>query len=466
MPYSHTTFGQLKTELSLRLYDANKVFWVDQELGLYIIEALRTFGLCSGFWRERGTFDTAPAAAFYDLRTALPTLLEPTVTDQDIILQLQYHLLETKATVSQSSWLGTEMFTFEDIWQGVQNRLNQFLADTGIVVQRSLQPVIAPPEGRQPLDQSIIDVRRVVWIGAPYFSYFVWLAREDELGMTMYSQLWSVNSDIPISWSIMAPPPLQLQLSPVPITDGQVELLTVNSVNLTPWAGPTVLGIPDALSPAIKWGALADLMGNDGVSRDPVRAEYAERRYREYVELARMLPVVIHGEINGVPLVTNALKDLDHFALNWENSQAPPTDLILAAPNLVAFYPVPDGIYSATCDVVRNAPIPASDGDYLQVGREQLDMILDYAEHLALYKCAGTEWHATDRNAESFIRQSLSYNERVAASARYAFTARGQSAVEKTLRSRRRPGATGVGALEGNQGQEAAPGQGLGVRRG
>src|SRR6516165_4272717 len=244
MPYSHTTFGQLKTELSLRLYDANKVFWVDQELGLYIIEALRTFGLCSGFWRERGTFDTAPAAAFYDLRTALPTLLEPTVTDQDIILQLQYHLLETKATVSQSSWLGTEMFTFEDIWQGVQNRLNQFLADTGIVVQRSLQPVIAPPEGRQPLDQSIIDVRRVVWIGAPYFSYFVWLAREDELGMTMYSQLWSVNSDIPISWSIMAPPPLQLQLSPVPITDGQVELLTVNSVNLTPWAGPTVLGIP------------------------------------------------------------------------------------------------------------------------------------------------------------------------------------------------------------------------------
>jgi len=207
-------------------------------------------------------------------------------------------------------------------------------------------------------------------------------------------------------------------------------------------------------------------MGNDGVSRDPVRAEYAERRYREYVELARMLPVVIHGEINGVPLVTNALKDLDHFALNWENAQAAPTDLILAAPNLVAFYPVPDGIYSATCDVVRNAPIPASDGDYLQVGREQLDMILDYAEHLALYKCAGTEWHATDRNAENFIRQSLSYNERVAASARYAFTARGQSAVEKTLRSRRRPGATGVGALEGNQGQEAAPGQGLGVRRG
>ena len=58
MPYSHTSMGQLKTELSLRLYDANKIFFVDQELGLYIQEALRTFALLSGFWRAMRLTET------------------------------------------------------------------------------------------------------------------------------------------------------------------------------------------------------------------------------------------------------------------------------------------------------------------------------------------------------------------------------------------------------------------------
>src|SRR5262245_42171276 len=223
--YTHTTFGALKTELSLRLWDQTKVFWVDAELGIHIQEALRTYGLCSGFWRERGTLTTSNMLGFYDINQQLLSgsgyPLRPTVTDRDIIRALEYHLLEP--TASQSPWQGTETFTYQDLAQAVQNRLNQFLADTGVVVRRSVIPVMSPPIGRQPLDQQTVDIRRAAWIGASPFDYYKLLWREDERALTAASRSWSVSAATPEAYSVLGPPPLQVQLAPVPLSDGQLE---------------------------------------------------------------------------------------------------------------------------------------------------------------------------------------------------------------------------------------------------
>jgi hypothetical protein len=452
MPYNFTTFGGLKTQLALRLQDAAQIYWLNAEMGLYLTESLRTFGLCSGFWRARGNVTTVANTAFYDIQQLLTDgsqfFLQPTVTDQAIIQQLQYMLLEP--AVSQTSWLGTEMFTYQDLANAVQNRLNQFLSDTGCVVNVSLVNVASPPIGRQQLDQKTVDVRRVAWIGSAPESYYTTLWREDERLLTAADQGWSVNPGAPEAYSIMAPPPLQLQIAPIPQSNGQLELLTVDSATLNPANGPTVLGIPDDLTPAIKWGALADLLGKDGEARDPVRAQYAEQRYQIYVTLARMLPVVIHSELNGVPLIPSTLQEMDASTPGWENITASPgnpvMDLILAAPNLIAISAVPDQAYSVTLDVVRKTPI-YNDGDNVQIGREQLDAILDYAEHLALFKVGGAEWHATERGAQNFMLQAITYNQRISAAARASVSAAVQSQRQKQAIPRRIPWGAGVGAL-------------------
>lgn len=459
--YSFITFAQLRAQLALHLQDTSNIFWTSTELGLHLTESLRMFGLCSGFWRARGNVTTAVNSAFYDIQTLLTDgttfFLQPTVTDQDIIQQLQYACLEPATT--GSTYSGTEMFTYQDLANAVQNRLNQFLADTGCVVNRSIVNVASPPIGRQVLDQKTIDVRRVAWQGSLPENYYTTLWREDERMITAADQGWSVNPGAPEAYSIMAPPPLQLQIAPIPQSNGTIELLTVDSVALDPANTATVLGIPDDLTPAIKWGALADLLGKDGIARDPIRAQSCEQRYRMVVTLARMLPVVIHAELNGVPLIPSTLQEMDASTPNWQNVTAGPgnpvQDLILAAPNLIAVAAIPDQVYSVTLDVVRKTPTYNA-ADPVQLGREQLDMILDYAEHLALFKVGGAEWHATERQAQNFMLQAITYNQRISAAARSSASAAIQSQRQKQAIPRRsQTTGVGVGALTSGSGSSS-----------
>ena len=447
MPYSHTTWINLQDRLAERLDDSNKVFWVAAELRVVLTEALRTFGLLTGFWRERGSVATTSGTAFYDLTTSLSSLVGPTVTDRDLIQAMQYHLLESAS--SQSAWGGTAMFTLNDLRYAIQRRRDQFLADTGCVVTRTLVDVASPTGGRQPLTDTIIDVRRAAWLGVSPFAYYTPLWREDERMLTAAGTGWSVDAATPECWSIMGSPPLLMQLAPVPIATGQLELLTVNSgAALDPATSATVLGVPDDLTPGVKWGALADLLSKDGPARDLPRAAYCEQRYQEYVALGRLLPVVVHAEINGVPTIPCVLQELESSTPNWENGTSTPADVALAAPNMIAVNPVPDGVYSVVLDVVRRTPTPSIDLDQVQVGREQLEAILDYAEHLALFKVHGAEWMSTRPQAENFLKQAVTYNQRLSASARAALPASMQSEREKAVRPRRVE-APGLGAMKG-----------------
>lgn len=443
MAYSHTTWSQLKTQLLSRLGDASGTFWTDTECGLYLTEALRTFGLLTAFWRQRASFTPQLNTAFYPLNTqstgspTLQSLLDFTVTDRDLIRLIQYHLLES--VTSQSIWPGTEMFTLDQLRYSIQRRRDQFLSDTGLLLTRSIINVSGPPIGRETLDDSIIDVRRVAWIDAVE-GYYQTMWREDERTLTLADSNWNVNPSTPIAYSILAPPPLTLQLAPPPISSGQLELITVNSgPSLDPANSATILGIPDDLTPAIKWGALSDLLSIDGPSRDPSRAQFAEQRYQQYVQLTRLLSLVVHSELNGVSTIPDTLFSLDAAVENWQNQTGPPSCLILCGWNLAALYPVPDSSinYSVTLDVIQKAPIPTLNSDFIQLGREQLDSILDYATHLALFKISGPEFTSSQQQADQFLKQCITYNQRLSASARYIITPKESSQRQKDYHPRR-----------------------------
>ena len=90
-------------------------------------------------------------------------------------------------------------------------------------------------------------------------------------------------------------------------------------------------------------------------------------------------------------------------------------------------------IDTISVDLVRNAPIPANDSAYVQLGREELDAVLDYAQHLAAFKQGGQEFQATMKHYSNFRRLALVRNQRLAAVLRSA----AQPIFDKTWRFER-----------------------------
>lgn len=442
MPFTHTFFADLKSALLRRLNDASAVFWTNtgtfKEIELYLHESMRTWGALTGFWRDRATFPTIANQLFYDLPLVLtPAHRAYTLKDQDLVAILQYHLLEP---LNVTGYSGTEMFSAQIIQDAIQRRLNQFLSETGVVLTETSKVVSGGGNGRVPLPDQTIDVRRAAWktaaVPGPSVRSIVW--REDEWGLNAFSPNWNISPATPSVFSVLAPPPVTLQLAAPPITSGTLEMLVVQTgTPIDPSTG-VLLNIPDDLAWVVKWGALADLLGREGQSRDPSRADYCESRWRQGVEIARLYTSVVQVEINGVAARVDSLFDLDTNVPGWMSAApAKPNIVAMAGMNLVGLSPVPDAIYSITADVVRNAPVPVAEGDSVELGREELDVILDYAVHLASFKQGGAEFAATISHYERMFRQAAIYNDKLRAVSNFLET-EGDRAVRETRHRLRR----------------------------
>lgn len=435
------TLGDLNSALLTRLGDAD-AFWPSAERVLYLQEALRTWNATAQFYRDRSVFQTVAGTAFYDLSTKLPALLGRTITDTAIVELIEYHLIEPP---TPAAWTGTDQFTLAAVTGAVERRRDQFLLETGIVLTHPAPTVSAPGTGRVALDGQVIDVRRAAWKSATGTYTHLW--RDDEHNLNAYARGWSVNPDTPAVYSMIATPPWRMQIAPVPADVGELDLLTVQiGATLNPAAG-VLLGVPDDFAWVVKWGALADLLGEDGPARDTARAAYCETRWREGISLARLAAGVIQAEINGSPVFPCSVNDLDAGYPGWQTSSGAPDVVAAAGLNIIALADVPDGVYSVTLDVVRNAPIPAVDGDTVTIGREEMDVIVDYAQHLACFKMGGAEFEATVPCYERLLRLAAVHNDRLRAQAQN-FGPLSKLALRQGKQEPRRKSDAGLEALE------------------
>jgi hypothetical protein len=258
------------------------------------------------------------------------------------------------------------------------------------------------------------------------------LWRSSQFSSTAFNAAYNVKPGKPLAWDVLGESPLQLRLMPPPVATGILEFLTVQTgPTLNPAAG-VLLGILDMLSPAIKWGAMADLLSQEGEAQDLVRADYCRKRYQEFVEISRVSPAIIQAQIQGVVCMTGAVEDADSFNPNWEclkSGTRQPTALISAGLNLIAPCPLPDttGPYSVTLDVAANADIPVNNAAFVQLGKEHLDAILDEAQHLASFKQGGDEFLATVPLHENFVKQAGIYNDRLRGTSTYLDAVQGLS---------------------------------------
>lgn len=438
MTYTHTTFGTLKSLLASRLGDVPKVHWVADELGRTLIETLQAHNALTGSHRTTLRFDTSPGVAFYDLPSLFPDEIGFTLTDQTALALIKYQLMEDeKPTISLTSWGGSEMWTLDGVIRSLERRRNQYLTETQTVTaQRSLPTDLS---GIVDLPDSVVAVTRAVWRSSSGIYSQLW--HSDEMVFESVLPSWKQSPDVPSSFSIATLPNLQLQLFPPPLETGTIELLTVESgATLDPTASSagTALGVPNDLGWGPRFGALADLLRQDGPARDSDRAAFCDQLYSLSVDLGRDIPLVLTAAINGVRIPISPLALIDSFSPGWQGrNRDTPDRIAIAGGNLLTLIPIPDGVYSVELQVVRNATIPSSptdDAAYIQVSRDDLAGILAWAEMLGAFKSQGTQLEHARLGSKLLLDRASAYNERRVLQSTYLAQILERSTEEKNQR--------------------------------
>jgi len=385
VPYTQPTLTEAQIALASRLNDTGFIRWLAPELAGYLREALRTWQSWTTFYRDQGSFATVATEPFYDLPTQLPTLRGYTVTNWELVTDLQYALLEPAP--AGGTWTGTDQFTLDQLTTAIQRRRDQFLRETGCVITRTVTAMTPPASGRIPLDEAVSIVRRVAW--RPDATMLTTpLTRATEWAANNWSPGWLQSTQQPYAYSVTTVPPLTLQLIP-PTAAGTLDLLSINTGTALDPTVASLLAIPDDFVWVVKWGALADLLNGDGLALDSQRAAYCEARWQQGLDLARRFSVVLAAQINGVACRIGAVSDADSYSPVWQMVPGVPIQPLLVGQNLVAIWPPPRTFgnpWTITLDVVPNVPVPVNPGDILQISQDVYDSILDYAQHLALFK--------------------------------------------------------------------------------
>lgn len=404
--YTHTTLGAFKSALAARLGDAGMVHWVSGELTLYAYEALHVWNAFTGSNRTVVSISTTEGQPFYS------TPLIQTARDRDLIGLIQYQLMEP---YSPGVWTGTDMFTLAEVTAAIQRRRDQFLADTECTLTQQSYAVTAGSETVE-LTEETIAVRRAVWV-TPEGHHYSLFPSDDDVA-TGTSPSWLQSPGIPSSYGIATDPNTILRFYPPPNDIGTLELFVVTSgTPLDPTANSnvgTLLGIPDDFAFGVRFGALSDLLRKDGPARDLARATFCESFYSLAVGLCRNFPVVLTTRVNNVFVYPTTLTMLDTANFGWQGKEEGRPQRIGIAGDVIATLPVPDGDYSLTIEYVDSATplLPATDDDFIQVAREDVEGVLAWAQMLATFKSAGASLELGQTAAEHLDRRAELYNER------------------------------------------------------
>lgn len=384
MPFTAPTLAEAQDALAARLEDSAFAHWTRDELTFYIREGLRIWNCWTQHWRARATFAAVQNEPFYDLQTYLPAERGFTVTNWDLVKEIEYALLEPP---TPTAWTGTRQFDLSQVVDAVASHRDQFRQLTGTVLARSVTVVPAPDaSGRVDLSETVLTVHRAAWRVAAT-GVLQPLRRTDEYSANAYSRSWPASTRPPSAYSTTLTPPITLQVIPPPQGAGTLDLLAVEKGDQ--FADPAVeapLGVPDDWAWVVKYGALADLLQRDGLALDVERAAYCQQRWDQGIAAAKAAAVVLDARIDGAVVRVGPLSGADQYRPLWQLVMGAPAQVLLAGQTIVALAPPPNGNQVILLDVVRNAPVPALPADVLQVSADVYDPVLDIAQHAAVFK--------------------------------------------------------------------------------
>ena len=206
------------------------------------------------------------------------------ISDQAQLSEVQQHLVEP--TVDGGTTFASGLWTVTEVINYFNQRQYRFLRDTQLLLTRT-SLVTTPNVNRQPLPTNWIVTSRAAW--QDITNVFTEIPRGDTWEADHAILDWPYNgAQRPQLWTDGETPTLQIELLPSPNVSGTVWLLYVALSALLSNTGQ-LFTVPDEFVPSIKWGAIADMLSKVGRAFDPVRAEYAESRYEEGVEAAKIM---------------------------------------------------------------------------------------------------------------------------------------------------------------------------------
>jgi hypothetical protein len=248
--------------------------------------------------------------------------------------------------------------------------------------------------------------------GSPYA-----LGREDVKTANSFYPNRGVEPGEPDSWLITADTPLSFDCSCPPNQPGSWDMLVSEAgATLAPPAA-TILGLPDDWCWVAMYGALADVLANAPEGRDSQRAAYCLQVYEHGKQAMQRLPWMIEARVSSIAVDTPGVTEMDSQMQNWEHTQnATDPTVIVGGMDLVAMAPfVTSGVVSSVLTLVGNAPVPVNDGDEIQLSRDGVDAILARAQHVAMFKCGGSDFTATMPLLEQFESYCRTKNSQYAA---------------------------------------------------
>lgn len=404
--YTHTSRGVAVALIADRIGDAALAHWTAPEIVIALEDALRLWNLATCHERAEGVVRLQPGVAFYELATTLldagGVLLRPrTVTDSDLAAGLRYLLAETAAT---------DQFATAQLRSALQLARDGLVAETGAIVTAAVLPVDAATAGVVDLPEQTIAVRRAAWHGSD--GRITALSAADVVSAAAFHRNASARGT-PRTFLTSSTPQLQLQLSPAPSQSGTLELhtLAAGAAFDPTGATATLLGIPDDLSPLVKFRATALVM-RDSESFDERRAAVMDEMWRLGLEIAKAAEVVFSVAIDGVRRVPAAIAQTDRAAKLWQSARpGRPRILSIVGPDMIAVTPVPDDRpHAAALTVNRATSLPQTDNDYLQIGSEHLSAVLGMAQWLLMFK--GSAADQSDQHFRMFIDDAILYTAR------------------------------------------------------
>jgi hypothetical protein len=249
----------------------------------------------------------------------------PVTSAPELISEIQYALLET---VDRGGGISSGFWTVQEVYDYLNQRQRRFLKDTALILTRAEIPTI-PNTHRQPLPDDWVMTEMVTWLPSdPNARLRVSVPRGDGWEADHGNFEWEYASSLvrPQVWMDAETNTLEIQIAPSVGVSGVLELLYVAiSTLFVPTqernkrideykripdgekraadrmrhlsigfaigveSGGVFFSIPDEFLPALKWGVIADMLKKVGRAQDLARAEYAENRYTEGVEAARIM---------------------------------------------------------------------------------------------------------------------------------------------------------------------------------
>lgn len=394
--FAYLTLGQLRGELLSRLQDTGGVFTTIPEANSYITEALRVLNAQTFQWNSDYLFNFNPGDTWKSLNVA-GSPRQRTVTDSQLYSQMEAMLMEP---MTAGTWTGTNQYNISLLSVALQYRRDELLLQSAanpVNITTITAPVLAT---RTILPDTILDLFRVRWVmvdstgDLPYV-----LGREDVNAANAFAPRANIQPGDPESWLITSSPPLSFDVNRPPNQPGQWDLIALQAgPTLTPPAS-TLIGLPDDWTWVALYGALADVLANSPEGRDSARAKYCLQRYEQGKKAMLLLPWFLSASIASISVDTPAVQEMDSWLQNWESRQ-PISDplVVVGGVDLVALAPfIPQGspTVSSILTLIGNAPIPANDAALIQLSRDGVDQVLNYAQHIASFKMGGKDFART-----------------------------------------------------------------------